>query len=256
MRATWAKEEMATAHLSDARLDTRMELILSRVGRAPQLSIPAACPGRAEMEATYCFFGYEKVTLQVLEPRGRATRQRLAQHAEVLLPQDTTEIELTRPETEVAGAGPLDGTRRGFLLHAMQFSTRGSPVGHGGGGDPQSDRADRSRHPGPESVREGRSLALEPELGGTEQKEYLRRLKPRLEFFDKPLTSACVLIRPNLWLCYAPLGPAFDPITRSGEVREAIPVVVQLPTPPHEPRATPLISWCSVRHGLLVWGQF
>jgi hypothetical protein len=42
-----------------------------------------------------------------------------------LLVQDTTEIDVTRPEQQVAGAGPLDGdSRRGALLHLMHdFAT-------------------------------------------------------------------------------------------------------------------------------------
>ena len=38
----------------------------------------------------------------------------------MILVQDTTETNLTRPEQQVVGAGPLDGgTRRGALLHPL-----------------------------------------------------------------------------------------------------------------------------------------
>jgi hypothetical protein len=48
----------------------------------------------------------------------------------VLLVQDTTEIDLTRPEQPVEGAGELDGARRGFLLHEIQaFVPDGTPLG-------------------------------------------------------------------------------------------------------------------------------
>ena len=54
----------------------------------------------------------------------------MAEQKVVLLVQDTTEIDLTRPEQEVAGAGELDGSRRGVLLHEMQaFTTEGTPLG-------------------------------------------------------------------------------------------------------------------------------
>jgi hypothetical protein len=54
----------------------------------------------------------------------------LAQQKVVLLVQDSSEIELTRPEQNVAGVGNLDGSRRGFLLHEMQaFTCDGTPLG-------------------------------------------------------------------------------------------------------------------------------
>ena len=45
--------------------------------------------------------------------------------------QDTTKIDVTRPEQQVAGAGPLDGdSRHGALLHLMQaFTPDGTPLG-------------------------------------------------------------------------------------------------------------------------------
>ncbi len=48
----------------------------------------------------------------------------------VLLVQDSSEIDLTRPEQVVEGVGDLDGSRRGFLLHEMQaFTPEGIPLG-------------------------------------------------------------------------------------------------------------------------------
>jgi hypothetical protein len=131
MIAPWAKEEMATADLGDERLDARVTVLLSALGSRPNLSIPAACGGRAEMEAAYRFFDNDKVTFEkVLEPHIERTRARVAQQSVALLVQDTSEIDLTRPEQEVAGAGDLDGSRRGFLLHEMQaFTPEGISLG-------------------------------------------------------------------------------------------------------------------------------
>ena len=54
----------------------------------------------------------------------------MAEQPVVLLVQDTTEADLTRPEQEVEGAGELDGARRGVLLHEMQaFTPEGVPLG-------------------------------------------------------------------------------------------------------------------------------
>jgi hypothetical protein len=131
MIAPWAKEEMETADFRDERLDGRMVTLLSALGERPNLSIPAACKGRAEMEAAYRFFANDKVTFEkVLEPHRARTRERMAREKVVLMVQDTTEADVTRPEQQVKGAGVLDGPRRGFLLHEMQaFTPAGIPLG-------------------------------------------------------------------------------------------------------------------------------
>src|SRR4051812_47711577 len=131
MIAPWAKSEVAGADLGDTRLDDRLVKLLSDVGSRPNISIPAACLGRAEMKAAYRFFDNDKVTFEkVIEPHVARTEGRMAEHAVVLLVQDMTEIDLTRSEQEVEGAGDLDGARRGFLLHEMQaFTPDGIPLG-------------------------------------------------------------------------------------------------------------------------------
>jgi len=131
MIAPWARKEMTAANLGDNRLDDRLAMILSELGNRPNLSIPAACGGRAEMKAAYRFFDNDKVTFaKVLEPHRARTRQRIGAQKMVLLVQDSSEIDVTRPEQEVQGVGTLDGTRCGFLLHEMQaFTPDGTPLG-------------------------------------------------------------------------------------------------------------------------------
>lgn len=51
MIAPGAKEEVESADLGDERLDARLQLLVSALGSRPNLSIPAAGAGRAEMEA-------------------------------------------------------------------------------------------------------------------------------------------------------------------------------------------------------------
>jgi hypothetical protein len=108
-----------------------MAILLSAVGNKPNLSIPGACKGRAEMEAAYRFFDNDKVDFEkVLAPHVQRTLERVAQEKVVLLAQDTTEIVLTRPQQEVAGVGELDGSRRGVLLHDLHaFTPDGTPLG-------------------------------------------------------------------------------------------------------------------------------
>jgi hypothetical protein len=125
-------DEVKTANLSDKRLNRRFAEVLSQLAARPTASIPAACGGRAEVVAAYRFCANEKTSFEaVLQPHLDATRERMAAQPVVILPQDTTEIDVTRPEQEVAGAGPLDGdSRRGALLHVMYaFTPDGTPLG-------------------------------------------------------------------------------------------------------------------------------
>jgi len=132
MLAPWVLDEMKTANLKDKRLDRRLQEVLSQLGKHPTASIPAACGGHTEMTAAYRLFDNEKASMEaILQPHADATRQRMAQQTVVLLVQDTTEVDVTRPEQQVAGAGPLDGgTRRGALLHPLHaFTPDGTPLG-------------------------------------------------------------------------------------------------------------------------------
>ena len=132
MLAPWVIEETKDVDLNDKRLNSRLAVILDLLGGHPTASIPAACGGAAELAAAYRFFDNEKVEFKnVLEPHIEASSKRMAQQPIVILAQDTTEINLTRPEQQVTGAGPLDGgTRRGAFLHPlMGFTPDGTPLG-------------------------------------------------------------------------------------------------------------------------------
>lgn len=123
---------METADLKDKRLNDRLREVLSQLGGRPAFSIPAACGGHAEMTAAYRLFDNEKATFEsILQPHMDATRKRMADQAVVLAVQDTTEVDVTRPAQQVAGAGPLDGgARRGLLLHPLHcFTPDGTPLG-------------------------------------------------------------------------------------------------------------------------------
>ena len=132
MPALWVTEEMKDVDLQDRRLNDRLTEILDQFSGQPTASIPAACGGYAETMAAYRFFDNEKVGFEnVLQPHFEATGKRMADQPVVILAQDTTEIDLTRPEQQVVGAGPLDGdTRRGIFLHPlMGFTPDGTPLG-------------------------------------------------------------------------------------------------------------------------------
>jgi Transposase DNA-binding/Transposase Tn5 dimerisation domain/Transposase DDE domain len=132
MIAPWVIEETKDVDLQDKRLNDRLAVILDLLGGHPTASIPAACGGYNEMMAAYRFFNNDKIGFEnVLQPHIAATARRMAEHRVVILAQDTTEIDLTRPERQVVGAGPLDGdVHRGALLHPlMGFTPDGTPLG-------------------------------------------------------------------------------------------------------------------------------
>lgn len=132
MLAPWVAEEMKSADLKDKRLNERLEEVLSALGERPTASIPAACGGHAETAAAYRFFDNQKVTFErVLASHCERTQERVSAQPVVLLVQDTTELDFTRPEQPMEGAGFLDAsTRRGAFLHPLiAFTADGTPLG-------------------------------------------------------------------------------------------------------------------------------
>ena len=129
----WVTEEFQTLDLGDARRDKRLMSLLADLAPQPTVSLPAAVGGgRAETEAVYRFFENDHFDFtDILTPHCDATLERVRQHKVVVLAQDTSEIDLTRPKQQVEGTGPLDGgTRRGCLLHAMHaFTDSGVSLG-------------------------------------------------------------------------------------------------------------------------------
>ena len=115
----WVEQELETADLGDERLDARFRVLTDCLSRHPSVSIPTACGGTAEMTAAYRFFGNERVkAAKVLTPHRHATLQRIQAERVVLVIQDTTEMDVTRPEQQLAGAGPLnDESHWGFYNH-------------------------------------------------------------------------------------------------------------------------------------------
>jgi Transposase DNA-binding/Transposase Tn5 dimerisation domain len=116
---SWIDEELKTLDLGDDRLNQRQKTILDRFAAQPSASIPGACRGWAETQAAYRFFAHPRVTAEeVLHPHRDATLARIAEHPVVLLPQDTTELDFSRPQQPVEGAGPLSYQERtGFFQH-------------------------------------------------------------------------------------------------------------------------------------------
>lgn len=172
MLAPWVIEEMKEADLQDKRLNDRMAVILDQLAGHPSASIPAACGGYAEMMAAYRFFDNNKVDFEnVLRPHLEATARRMAEQPVVVLVQDTTEIDLTRPEQQVVGAGPLGrDSRRGVFLHPLiGFTPDGTPLG-------LAYAEAWMREDEPETPKSPRARELQRRATPIEQKESLRWL--------------------------------------------------------------------------------
>lgn len=125
-------ESLSGAQFGDRRLTKRLVTIAERLTAKPNMSIPAAMNGRAEMEAAYRFFDNTKVTPEaIVAPHVLATRERIRQTNVALLVQDTTEIDVTRPEQQVEGAGFMDcESRFGAFYHPLvAFDATGLPLG-------------------------------------------------------------------------------------------------------------------------------
>jgi Transposase Tn5 dimerisation domain/Transposase DNA-binding len=138
----WIEKELATAHFAtvhtrararkpktptarprmpkgNVKLRKRFHKVLDAMSQKPSLKFPAGCRGTAEVKAAYRFVDNEHVTLAtVLRPHQDATLQRILEQPVVLIPQDTTELDLTRPNEVMTGSGPLNDTSRvGFFDH-------------------------------------------------------------------------------------------------------------------------------------------
>ncbi len=125
-------DEVTGAAFGDQRLSKRLVKLSGMLSSKPTESIPAAADSRADWEAAYRFFDNEKVTPErILQPHRQVTLERIRQCEAVVLAQDTTEINLTRPSQQVKGAGKLGSeTQFGTFYHPlMAFSEQSLALG-------------------------------------------------------------------------------------------------------------------------------
>jgi len=90
-------EELSGICLGDERLNKRSVVVIEALAANPQASINGACDGWSDTLAAYRFFDNDAVTPeQILQPHREATLRRMREHAVVLIPQDTTELDYTQ----------------------------------------------------------------------------------------------------------------------------------------------------------------
>lgn len=127
----WVETEFQGIQLGDKRLDYRLKLCISQAARIGE-STPDRARSKADLKATYRLVDNPKVSMdQILSQHNQSARERCAKHSRVYLVQDTTDVDLTKPNQRVQGAGPL-GTdkRQGFFYHPLYAITdNGLPLG-------------------------------------------------------------------------------------------------------------------------------
>ena len=90
----WAEYTFGNVHLGDVRRTERAVAIASAIAHDPAASLPAQMPDEAALEATYRFLQTPDVTYeQLIEPHVEQTREAASKQQEVLLIQDTTEVD-------------------------------------------------------------------------------------------------------------------------------------------------------------------
>lgn len=129
--APWVQDEVGRAQLGDRRRVARLSRIVSDLAAHPGDSIPAACSTWAATKATYRFLADAAVDAAAIRAAHQeATLARAADHATVLVLQDTTALDFsTHPALN--GAGPLARAHgRGVWVHsALAASGDGVPLG-------------------------------------------------------------------------------------------------------------------------------
>jgi hypothetical protein len=127
----WVDKEFENLHFGDARLDRRLKLCVSQAASIGE-STPDRTRSKADLKATYRLVDNPKVHMEdILAEHNQSTRDRCAAYERVYLVQDTTEFDLTKPQQQVVGAGPLGTDKRpGFFYHPLYAITQaGLPLG-------------------------------------------------------------------------------------------------------------------------------
>jgi Transposase DNA-binding len=116
----WAEATFGSLRLGDPRRDRRALTIAYAMARETGASLPKQLHDEAALEATYRFLHSGHVSYEdLLRPHVEMTRQDCREQAEVLLIQDTTEVDYQHhPKT--SGLGPVgNGAHHGFLLQTV-----------------------------------------------------------------------------------------------------------------------------------------
>jgi hypothetical protein len=131
MEESWARTEMAGVEVWDQRCRGSLERICEQVLARPEESFSAAC-GPGLRQAGSRIFSAEQMSVEkMLAGHVAQTAQRCQEQSEVIVAQDTTELNYTTHKG-AKGLGPINAhpVSRGLLMHtALALTAEGVPVG-------------------------------------------------------------------------------------------------------------------------------
>ena len=131
LEESWARNEMARVEVWDQRCRGSLERICERGLAHPEESFSAAC-GPGLRQAGSRIFGAAQMSLEkMLAGHVAQTAQRCQEQGEVIVAQDTTDLNYTTHK-EMKGLGPINAnpTSRGLLMHtALALTAEGVPLG-------------------------------------------------------------------------------------------------------------------------------
>src|SRR6266700_1458342 len=116
----WAEDTFGSVRLGDQRRTKRAVEIASASAHHPAASLPAQMQDEAATEAAYRFLQMPDVTYeQLIGPHVAQTRAQASKQQQVLLIQDTTEVDYQQHLT-TTGLGPIgNGSHHGYLLQGV-----------------------------------------------------------------------------------------------------------------------------------------
>ena len=116
----WAEYTFGSVHLGDQRRTQRAVEIAASIAGHPSASLPRQMSDEAALHATYRFLQNPHVSYeQLIRPHLHQTREAAGQQSQVLLIQDTTDLDYQAHPT-TTGLGPIGtGSHQGFLLQTV-----------------------------------------------------------------------------------------------------------------------------------------
>ena len=116
----WAEQTFGQVRLGHRRRTERAVKMATAIAADPAASLPKQMGSEAALHGAYRFLQTPQVSYeQLMGPHVEQTRQAMGQHKQVLLIQDTTEVDYEQHPT-TKGLGPIgNGTHHGFLLQTV-----------------------------------------------------------------------------------------------------------------------------------------
>lgn len=117
----WAVETFGTAELGDPRRTDRLVQVAAALAENPAASLPKSMRNWGDTLAAYRFLNTEEITHeQIMAPHWMQTRMEAIQRQRVLLPADTTDVNVSSHES-TTGTGPIGrgNKAQGFFVHSV-----------------------------------------------------------------------------------------------------------------------------------------